>query len=124
MPYWKKLLLITAGWLAVILGVMGIFLPILPTTPFLILAASCFAKSSERFYTWLINSPLLGPIILDWQKNRVVSGRTKLWSLTVIVMTFSISIMVVPLVWGKVILGVLMLCCIIGVYRAPGPRPF
>lgn len=64
-----KLFLLIIGWISVVLGVIGIFLPIMPTTPFLLLAAWCFARSSERFHDWLLNHPRLGPTVAAWQSG-------------------------------------------------------
>ncbi len=69
------------------LGLIGIFLPLLPTTPFLILTAICFNKGSEKFHSWLLNHRLLGPPILDWQKNRVIKRKFKV--LATVMMLFS-----------------------------------
>jgi hypothetical protein len=56
-----RMVLLVIGWLSVVLGVIGIFVPVLPTTPFLLLAAACFVRSSRRFYLWLVEHPRLGP---------------------------------------------------------------
>ncbi len=73
-----KLVLFVLGWLSFILGVIGAFLPILPTTPFLILAAFLFSKSSPRFHAWILNLPMAGVAIKDWQQNRVIKTRAKI----------------------------------------------
>lgn len=66
------------GWLSLLLGVFGIFLPLLPTTPFVLLSACCFSKSSERFHGWLLQHRFFGPIILDWQSQGVIRLRVKI----------------------------------------------
>lgn len=65
-------LLLTTGWLAVALAALGTLLPLLPTTPFALLAAGCFARSSPRCHGWLLATPLLGPVLADWQAGRGV----------------------------------------------------
>ncbi len=119
-----KLMLIMCGWLSVALGFIGIFVPILPTTPFLIVAASCFAKSSDRFHHWLLESPVFGPIILDWQTHRRVRSATKRWAMVTIILSFGISIWLVPLLAVRVGLAIGMCLCLTGIYHAPGDHPF
>jgi uncharacterized protein len=77
----KRLALELTGHLCVALGVIGIVLPLLPTTPFLLLAAACYVRSSERHYQWLIANRVFGPPILDYQQKRAVRPRTKVISL-------------------------------------------
>ena len=73
--WWVRYLLMAVGWVSVVLGVIGIFLPVLPTTPFLLLAAACFARSSPRFYQWLINHRQLGPWIRDYRSEERRVGK-------------------------------------------------
>lgn len=70
-------LLIGIGWIALALGLIGALLPLLPTTPFALLAAACFARASERCHNWLMAMPVLGPAITDWQTSRGVSAGNK-----------------------------------------------
>lgn len=74
----KRPLLILAGFVCVALGAIGAVLPVLPTTPFLLLAAACFAKSSERWHQWLLNNRFAGPMIRDWEERRCVTVQTKI----------------------------------------------
>ncbi len=71
----------TLGWLFVALGLVGIPLPVLPTTPFLLLALWCFARSSQRFHGWLYNHRLFGPPLREWQAHRVIPLRAKVIAL-------------------------------------------
>ncbi|NRB39704.1 MAG: YbaN family protein [Pseudomonadales bacterium] len=75
-----KALFILLGFISFALGFIGIFLPLLPTTPFILLAAFFFSKSSERFYGWLINIPTFGPMIMQWNEYGCVSQKGKIAS--------------------------------------------
>ena len=59
------------------IGVLGIVLPVLPTTPFVLLAAACFARSSEKWHRWLLTNPTFGPMVRNWEENRCISCRVK-----------------------------------------------
>ncbi|MBN1479693.1 YbaN family protein [candidate division KSB1 bacterium] len=87
----KKWLLIAAGCLALGLGVLGIFLPLLPTTVFLLIAAACFARSSERLYQWLLNHRWFGPIIRNWREHKAISLRGKIFMLILLWLTLGCS---------------------------------
>lgn len=76
-----KYIWIGLGWLFVLLGVAGIVLPLLPTTPFLLLAAICFSRGSQRMHDWLVNHPTLGPPIVNWQTNRTITRKIKVLAL-------------------------------------------
>ena len=80
----KSLLYKGLGLFFVGLGAAGAFLPVLPTTPFLILAASCFAKSSDKWYRWLLDNKQFGPAIRDWEEHRAISQRSRYTALTMV----------------------------------------
>lgn len=73
----KRILFLIGGWLSLLLGVIGAFLPILPTTPFVLLAAYCFSKGSTQMHQWLLNQRTFGPMIRDWEADRVIRPRAK-----------------------------------------------
>lgn len=77
-----------------LLAAVGVLLPLLPTTPFLILASACFAKSSERFHQMLLNNKWFGVELRRWEKNKTISRSSKKRATLVIVLTFSVSIYV------------------------------
>ena len=84
MSKFPKFVLIGIGWIAVSLGFIGVFLPVLPTTPFLLVAAWAFAHSSPRFRDWLLNHPIFGRMIRDWQQHGSIPLRAKLIAVTMI----------------------------------------
>ncbi|MHC1681260.1 MAG: YbaN family protein [Methanomassiliicoccales archaeon] len=97
--------LITAGTLSLVLGLFGIFVPVLPTTPFLLLAAACYARGSQRFYCWLINNRLFGTYIRSYQEGRGLPLRVR--AFTIIMLWLTIGSTVVLFIdegWLKVLL--------------------
>ena len=76
-----KNLYILLGFFFVSLAGLGFVLPVLPGTPFLLLAAWCFARSSEKWHQWLLQSELFGPVIQNWEENRCISLRAKITAL-------------------------------------------
>ena len=79
-----KTLLIIAGTLCLVMGVVGMFLPVLPTTPFLLLAAYCYARSSRRFYTWLVTNRWFGEYIRNYREGRGIPLKQKLLTITLL----------------------------------------
>lgn len=77
------------------LAVIGIVIPILPTTPFLLLSAAAFARSSERLHRWLMGQRTLGPIIAQWQSSRSMTAATRRRAIAVVAITFAVSIVLV-----------------------------
>ena len=94
------------GWLSVALGVVGIFLPVLPTTPFLLLAAACFARSSPRFYHWLVDHPRLGPWIRGYLNGEGIPFKGKVYAIGLMWVSIGVSCWLVPMVWARVFMGV------------------
>ncbi|NOQ14763.1 MAG: DUF454 family protein [Methyloprofundus sp.] len=109
----KKYLLIFCGLLSIALGIIGAVLPILPTTPFLILALTCFAKSSPRFHKMLLNNRWFGSALQQWEEERTITRTSKLKAMALVVLTFSISIGVLygrlQLQLGLLVLGSILL---------------
>jgi len=88
---WSKKLLIIAGTLLVGLGILGIFVPILPTTPFLLLAAACYARSSQKFYDWLLNNRWFGSYIRNYREGKGIPLKIKVWTLALLWITIVCS---------------------------------
>lgn len=87
-----RALLWSAGIIALALGIIGIFLPGLPTTPFVLLAAACFVRASPRAYAWLLNHKLFGPSLRDWEQHRSIPRRAKIIGLTMMAISVSTSL--------------------------------
>ncbi|MEW9368621.1 DUF454 family protein [Klebsiella pneumoniae] len=107
------------GWLAVALGTLGVFLPLLPTTPFILLAAWCFARSSPRFHQWLLYRSWFGGYLRLWQQYRAMPRGAKPRAIAMIVVTFAISLWLVKLTWVRIMLLVILACLLIFMWRIP-----
>jgi uncharacterized membrane protein YbaN (DUF454 family) len=82
----RKWMLMSAGFLLTGLAALGLFLPLLPTTPLLLLAAACFANSSEKWHRWLVNHNIFGPIIRSWQEQRCIPPKAKVIAILSIIL--------------------------------------
>lgn len=103
---------IAIGCVAVALGVIGIFLPLLPTTPFLLVAVWAFAQSSPRLETWLVTHPRLGPPLRDWRERGAIPARAKVIAITAMAASLAYIwfIPAIPL-YGQVAASLLLCCC-------------
>jgi uncharacterized membrane protein YbaN (DUF454 family) len=100
-----KILLVLAGTVALILGLIGVIVPGLPTTPFLLLAAVLYARSSERLYRLLIQNKYIGPRILDFQETGRLTLKTKVCSIAIMWVMIMVSCcLFVPILWVQLIL--------------------
>lgn len=96
--------LIALGTVFVGFGVVGIFLPILPTTPFFLLAAACYARSSERFYYWILHNRWFGNYIKNYREGKGISLTVKLWTIFALWFTILLSVFIVDDYYVKVLL--------------------
>lgn len=105
--------------MSLIAGGLGVVLPILPTTPFVLLAAACFAKSSDGFYNAMLSHRIAGPIIADWREHRAMKRKTKRWAAGTMVLSFGASILILSSLWHRVML--LVMAAILGffIWRVP-----
>ena len=122
----KRFLYLVVGFGFVALAIIGIALPVLPTTPFLLVAAACFAKSSKRWHKWLINNKLFGAIIHNWQQNRCIPKKAKAIAVCSILIFGSFSVLLaVPNIYGKLAtIGLLAigLSVVLSIKTCPGKQ--
>jgi uncharacterized membrane protein YbaN (DUF454 family) len=118
-PLWLLL-----GLTSLALGIAGVVLPLLPTTPFVLLSAYCFARSSPRLHDWLISHRIFGPLILNWERHKAISPRAKVMAVLSMAGVLGMSVAVgAP---ERVILiqaVILPITCLFIITRPSGPKP-
>jgi len=115
-----RALFLVAGVVSLSLGIAGAFLPVLPTTPLVLLAAACFARSYRPFHEWLIGHRLFGPIVKEWHEHRSIPRRTKAVAIATMALTLGASIVfAVEPRWLKAALGALGVVLAVWLYRLP-----
>jgi len=98
------------GLFFLLLGSIGVVLPLLPTTPFVLLAAACFARSSPRMHSWILQSELFGPMLRDWDKNKCISRKVKWLAILMMTVVGGVSLLVfVPAGWPR-LAGLCLIC--------------
>lgn len=111
-----------AGLLSLVLGILGAFLPLLPTTPFLLLAAGCFFRSSPRFHDWLVSHPRLGQPLKDWESEGAISKRAKTVSLAMILGSLIWIWLRESSFWIKPFASLILFCSSCFILTRPHPK--
>ena len=112
-----------AGTITLVLGAIGIVLPILPTTPFLLISLACYLRSSERMTHWMLNNKYFGTYIRNYKEGKGIPMKTKLFAITVLWITISISAFVlVPLLMVQIVLLVVAVAVTVHLVRLPTYR--
>jgi len=107
---WRSILFIL-GCLAVILGIIGVFLPGLPTVVFFLLAVYCFSRSSKRLENWILTHPLFGPGVIAWQQHGVISKKSKRLAITMICLSYACMLYFAqPKLWLALLVAGILLC--------------
>jgi uncharacterized membrane protein YbaN (DUF454 family) len=108
------------GWICVALGLVGVFLPILPTTVFILVAAWAFARSSPRLHQWLRAHPHFGESLVAWEQHRAISRRARRAALAMLAISYAITVAVLgPLSPGSIFAGVCIAAVAIFILRLP-----
>ena len=110
----KRTILISLGWLCVGLGFVGVFVPGIPTTIFLIIALWAFTKSSEKLRHWLLNHKRFGPILNNWQEHKVVPRRAKI--LMVVLMSLAVILFYYSLQNLYLTIGLIIILVLVAIY--------
>ena len=95
-----RALWLLGGWLALVIGLIGLFLPLLPTAPFVLLAAWCFSRGSPRVERWLLEHPRLGPIVRDWRAHRAVPLPAKQFATAMMTISSIGALFLLPMPWA------------------------
>lgn len=112
-PLLKRVVFI-CGWISLAMGVIGIFLPLLPTTPFVLLAAACFARSSPRFYAWITSHKRFGPMIANYLAGQGLPLKAKIMAVGLLWVSVCFTLFIVSLLWAK--LAMLLTALVVSIY--------
>jgi len=113
-----KILLIATGTFLIGVSIIGIFIPVLPTTPFLLLAAALYAKSSKRFYNWLINNRILGRYIKNYREGKGIPLKVKIIAISILWITIGYSaIFAMEILWVRIILVIIAIGVTVHIIR-------
>lgn len=104
----RKPILMTVGLMFVALAVLGIFLPVLPTTPLLLVAVACFARSSEKLHNWLLTNKTFGSLIKQWHETRSMPRRAKVYAFISIIVAGVVSVYSVETVELKLVVAAVL----------------
>ncbi len=116
---WIRNLYFAAGIVALIAAALGVVLPVLPTTPFVLLAAACFCRSSPRLYSALLSNRIAGPMIADWRMHGAMQRRTKRWAAFTMLLSFGTSIWFMQSPWHRAMLLVVAVVLGYFIWRVP-----
>lgn len=115
----RRLVLKAAGLLSVGLGLLGAFLPLIPTTPFVLLASACFARSSPTLNKWLHDHDVLGPPLRAWEKHRALPRRAKTVAIATLWLTIPLSIYLLGNLYAQGFLAIVLLVATVIIARIP-----
>lgn len=109
------------GWSSLVLGALGVILPLLPTTPFLLLSAWCFARSSQRFHDWLVYHPRLGPPIEAWRREGAISRKAKSLAMVSIAASLAIAVAAGVPGWALIVQAACLAAVTLFILSRPEP---
>jgi uncharacterized membrane protein YbaN (DUF454 family) len=114
-----KALLLFIGGLSVVLGVIGIFLPVMPTTPFLLLAAACFMRTSPKFYNWLVGHPKLGKYLVYYLEGKGIPLKAKVYTIATMAISMGVTCYFVPVTAVRILLPLVGVLVTLYIVRQP-----
>jgi uncharacterized protein len=118
--FWNRWLYFITGMLCLGLAFAGAILPVLPCTPFVLLAVYCFSRSSQRMHSWLLRSRVFGPLIADWQTHRAIRRRVRTSSILIILVVVALTFAIVqPPLWLMLVIAGLVSIGLFVILRLP-----
>jgi uncharacterized membrane protein YbaN (DUF454 family) len=118
-----RALFFTAGTITLVLGAIGIVLPVIPTTPFLLLSLACYCRSSKQMTSWMLNNKYFGKYIRNYKEGKGIPLKTKMFAIIILWITISFSaIFVIPLCIAQIVLFTIAIAVTIHLVRLPNYR--